>query len=96
MAKIVPFRGLRYNAKNVADLYQVMAPPNDVISPDLQDRLYQRHPNNIVRLILGKILEGDDHGNSRYTRAAEAFLEWQKEDILTRDDAPSLYFYDQE
>jgi len=30
MAKIAPFRALRYNAEKIADLNNVMAPPYDV------------------------------------------------------------------
>src|SRR4030066_243422 len=54
MAEIVPFRGVLYNPAKVGDLNKVMAPPYDVISPKKQDELYERHPNNIIRIILGK------------------------------------------
>jgi uncharacterized protein (DUF1015 family) len=49
-----------------------------------------------VRLILGKIGEGDSETDNRYTRAAADFQHWQKEGILVRDAVPSLYLYDQE
>ena len=42
MAKIVPFRALRYNLSQIGDATAVMAPPYDVISPALQQELYQR------------------------------------------------------
>ena len=40
MAKIAPFRALRFNLDRIEDPASVMAPPYDVISPELQDELY--------------------------------------------------------
>ncbi|HKK01785.1 MAG TPA: DUF1015 domain-containing protein [Desulfuromonadales bacterium] len=96
MAKVVPFRGLRYNADAVKEPSNVMAPPYDVISPELQDALYQRDPHNIVRLILGKTFESDNDADNRYTRAAGDFRQWQDEGVLARDEDAAIYLYDQE
>jgi uncharacterized protein (DUF1015 family) len=96
MAKIIPFRGLRYDLKQVKNPALVMAPPYDVISPALQEDLYLRSPFNVVRLILGKTCSEDSEKNNRYTRAAEDFAAWQRAGVLVRDAEPSLYFYDQE
>lgn len=95
MAKIVPFRGMRYNLTRIEKPAEVMAPPYDVISPALQDDLYHRNPLNVVRLILGKETEKDSETNNRYTRAAADFALWQQEGILVRDPEPSIYLYDQ-
>jgi uncharacterized protein (DUF1015 family) len=96
MAKIVPFRGLRYHPERVGDLAQVMAPPYDVISPALQDELHARHANNIVRLILGRTSATDTTEENRYTRAAALLRQWRLDGILSRDAEPSIYLYDQE
>ena len=96
MAKIVPFRAVRYNLGQISDPGTVMAPPYDVISPVMQEDLYQRSPYNVVRLILGKIAESDTEKNNRYTRSADDFAEWQRKGILTRDSQPAIYLYDQE
>ena len=96
MAKIVPFRALRYNPSRIKDLQRVMAPPYDVISPALQEDLYGRSPYNVIRLILGKTSEKDEASNNRYTRAAADFQAWQEEGILARDSERSVYLYDQE
>lgn len=96
MAKLVPFRGLRYNLSLIGDPASVMAPPYDVISPALQEELYRRSPFNVVRLVLGKINAGDGETCNRYTRAATDFKQWQQDGILVRDAAPSIYLYDQE
>ena len=93
MAKIVPFKGILYNPGKVGDLNKVMAPPYDVISPEFQDRLYQRHPHNIIRLILGKTFPNDTAGNDRYSRADLDFKKWQGEGVLIRDEKPAIYYY---
>ncbi len=96
MAKIAPFRAVRYNLEKIAEPVGVMAPPYDVISPALQEDLYRRSPYNLVRLILGKIVETDDETDNRYTRAADFFKAWQDEGILVRDTEPAIYLYDEE
>lgn len=95
MAEIIPFKGLIYNARKVGDLNRVMAPPYDVISPKLQDDLYARHPNNIVRLILGKTNIDDSAGNDRYSRAARDLGGWMNDGVLARDERPAIYYYTQ-
>lgn len=96
MAKIAPFRAIRYNLEKIAEPAGVMAPPYDVISPQLQEDLYRRSPYNLVRLILGKIDETDDETDNRYTRAADFFKTWQDEGIVVRDPEPGIYLYDEE
>lgn len=96
MAKIAPFRAVRYNLDKLADPARVMAPPYDVISPELQETLYQRSPFNVVRLILGKTDPADTATDNRYTRAATFFRQWREEGVLVRDETPSLYLYDEE
>ena len=82
MAQIQPFRGLRYDLKHVGSLSQVIAPPYDVIGPELQEQLYKAHPANVVRLILNREEPGDDAGNNRYSRAAKFLNNWQSEGVL--------------
>lgn len=91
MAIIKPFRGLRYNPDVIPDISSVVTPPYDVISPREQDRYYQVHPNNIIRLDFGKDLPGDTEESNKYTRAAELLTRWKKDGILKQEDAPSLY-----
>ncbi len=95
MAKLAPFRGLRYNPGRIEDLAEVTALPYDVITPSLQDELYARHPLNMVRLAFGKVNEGDSETDNRYTRAAATFKQWQADGTLIQDDEPSIYLYDQ-
>ncbi len=95
MAEIKPFKGLLYNPAKVGDLDRVMAPPYDVISPKKQDDLYGRHPNNIIRLILGKTTPDDREGSDRYSRAAVDLKKWINDAVLVQDGRPSIYYYTQ-
>ena len=54
MASIEPFAALRYAPDLRPSLSQLLTPPYDVISRNLQRELYDRHGNNLVRIDLGK------------------------------------------
>lgn len=91
---IAPFPGLRYDPKKI-NIKNVVAPPYDVISADLQKKLYDKDPHNSVRLILGYQFPEDTEKNNRYTRAAEELEKWKEEGVLLQDTKPSLYLYEQ-
>lgn len=94
MATLIPIKGWRYNSR-IGDLAAVIAPPYDVIDAAAQQAFYARHEYNIIRLECGMTYPGDDARNNRYTRAAATFNEWRRKGVLTRDDTPALYFYEQ-
>jgi len=96
MPEIQAFRGIRYDLGHVGALSDVVAPPYDVIDPDLQDRLYKMHPCNVVRLILNRKEPGDDEANNAYTRARRFLRNWQSEGVLFTEADPALYVYHQE
>lgn len=91
MASLFPFRGIQYNQEKIEHLSDVLTPPYDVISKEEQKAFYDRHPNNIIRLILGFMKDTDTPKNNRYTRAAEHFESWHAKGILTRSESPALY-----
>ncbi|HEV8193699.1 MAG TPA: DUF1015 domain-containing protein, partial [Ktedonobacterales bacterium] len=92
MADVRALPGIRYTAEK--DIAALVAPPYDVISPEDQVRYYEQHPENVIRLELGREEPGDDQLDNRYTRAAETFAEWRLNGVLAQD-APSLYVYEQ-
>ncbi|MFX4262057.1 DUF1015 domain-containing protein [Pelotomaculum propionicicum] len=96
MAVIIPIRGLRYNMRKVDNMADVVTPPYDVIDAAAQDRFYRRHPCNIIRLEYGKIDPEDSEINNRYTRAANDYSDWLKENVLAREPKPAIYLYEQE
>lgn len=91
MAEIHPFRGVLYNPECIADMSEVVTPPYDVISPKEQEAFYQRHANNVIRLILGKTQPGDEGPSDVHTRAANYFNQWMETGILVQDDTPAFY-----
>jgi uncharacterized protein (DUF1015 family) len=89
------FRALRYSTEVVPDLGLVVAPPYDVISPELHRRLLARDPRNVVRLDLPATEPGDADPDERYRRAARLLRGWRSDGTLRRDPKPSLYPYEQ-
>ncbi|MFH0814440.1 MAG: DUF1015 domain-containing protein [Pseudomonadota bacterium] len=96
MAIIKPFRGYLYNREKIENLSLAVAPPYDVITPEQQTQYYQKHPLNIIRLILGKEEPTDNESNNKYTRAAHYLSTWKEDNTLIRVTNPSLYFYTQD
>jgi uncharacterized protein (DUF1015 family) len=96
MADVRPFRAYRYDLGRVGALGDVIAPPYDVIDPELQQALYDRSPYNVIRLILNRELPSDTDADNRYTRSANTLRDWLRDDVLLQDSARSLYAYEQE
>lgn len=94
MADIQAFRALRYDLSRVGNLSDVVAPPYDVIDEEFQTRLYEQHDNNVVRLILNRLEEGDDE-LARYRRASKFLKNWAREGIFQQDIESTIYVYHQ-
>jgi uncharacterized protein (DUF1015 family) len=95
MPDIRPFRGVRYDMAQVGTMSGVVAPPYDVIDPELQDRLYGASPFNIIRLELNRAEPNDTPERNRYTRAAGFLKDWLRQGVLREDPAAALYVYHQ-
>jgi uncharacterized protein (DUF1015 family) len=83
MARIRPFRALRYD---VPDLAAVVAPPYDVISEEERADYLARSPYNVVHLTLPDSEE----------QAARDLAAWQDEGVLVRDPEPSYWWLAQD
>jgi uncharacterized protein (DUF1015 family) len=104
MARIYPFRALRYDTSRV-HMEDVVTQPYDKITPEMQQRYYERSPYNLIRVILGKHEPGDtepqeflpegEQAHNVYTRAAEWLHEWRAEGILAEESEAALYGYSQ-
>jgi uncharacterized protein (DUF1015 family) len=92
MTEVIPFRGIYYNREKVSG-DEVIAPPYDLITPEMREELYGRNPYNVVRIDFGKKLSDDNDGQNKYTRAAELFETWQREGMLKRSEKQSFYAY---
>ncbi len=89
-----PFRGLRYNDDEVADIGAVTSPPYDVMDRAMIDELLQQHPRNIVRLILPRLVADPVRTDSPYTQAAKLLSRWIEHGVLRTDATPGLYVYE--
>ena len=85
MADIRPFKAIYFNT-SLTDLSKVVAPPYDVIDKSLQEELYKRSPNNIVRLDLNR-------ESNPYPAAAAEMQRMLKEKVLVQDSEASIYPY---
>ena len=93
MSLIQPFKGIRYNPELAGELANAIAPPYDVIGPELRESLLARSPYNVIRLILGKDEPNDNEKNNKYLRAAALWRQWRRQGALRRDANPRLYRY---
>src|SRR5665213_1967683 len=94
MARIYPFRALRYDTSCVS-MEDVVTQPYDKITPAMQERYYEASPYNLIRVILGKQFPTDTDDENCYTRAAETLHDWRKDNILREEAEPALYGYSQ-
>jgi uncharacterized protein (DUF1015 family) len=94
MADVQPLDALLYNSQTTKPA-DVVTEPYDKITPAMQEAYYKRHPNNIVRIILGLEEPGDNETKNKYTRAAQFFQEWQKQGVLVRAPERAVYAYEQ-
>jgi uncharacterized protein (DUF1015 family) len=82
MVTTQPFRGERFNRK-VGSVADAIAPPYDVISPVMKEKL-RKSSRNITRVILP-----DNVG-----RLEELLTDWRENRVLVKDE-PSMYVYEQ-
>jgi uncharacterized protein (DUF1015 family) len=104
MARLYPFRALRYDPARV-NMETVVTQPYDKITPAMQQRYYEASPYNLIRVILGKHEPGDteaqeflppgEEAHNVYTRAAEYLREWRRDHILAEESEPAIYGYSQ-
>ena len=92
MARIIPFRAFQYSAERVP-IQDVVTQPYDQISPGIQQRYYDLHPNNLVRILRGRSEAGDDGNTSVYTRAGSYLARWRDSGIIGQVSEPSLFAY---
>ncbi len=86
MARVKPFRAVRYDERKAGPLGPLLALPYDVIGPELRERYLESSPYNVVRLILPDSSE----------EAAKLFAEWRREGILTDEDAEAVWWLRQD
>lgn len=93
MARIFPFRALRYNLAQVS-AQDVVTQPYDKITPAMQQAYYQRSPHNLCRIIL-RMPELFDREGDAYVNAARDFAAWREAGILAEERQPCIFAYSQ-
>lgn len=86
MARVKPFRAVRYDEQKAGPLGSLQALPYDVIGPELREQYLASNPYNVVRLILPDSSE----------EAAQRFADWQREGILTRENEDAVWWLRQD
>jgi uncharacterized protein (DUF1015 family) len=94
MARLYPFRALRYDPSRV-NMEDVVTQPYDKITPAMQQRYYEASPYNLIRVILGKHEPNDTETSNVYTRADEYLRKWRADHILAEESEPAVYGYSQ-
>ncbi len=95
MAEVIPFCGIRYNTGQVPGISAVVTPPYDVIDAAAQQKFYERHPYNVIRLEYGQQFPTDDNTDNRYTRAARDYRDWQRIGVLQQEQSAAIYLQEQ-
>jgi len=95
MAKVFPFRGVRYDVSVAGDLSKVVTQPYDKIDAAVMDKYYALSEYNFTRVIKAKEKPGDDEYVNMYSRAREYLKDWMAKGVLKRDEKPALYVYHQ-
>jgi uncharacterized protein (DUF1015 family) len=95
MAEIRPFRGVYYNKAKTGDISNVICPPYDIISPQMDEDLHNGSPYNFIRIEYNRLQEDDSESNNRYTRSSALFREWLDKEIMLTDSTPAIYVHDQ-
>ena len=91
--EIRPFKALRFDKAVVGNVGDCISPPYDVISPELQQQLYEKNEYNIVRIIKGKTTPSDNEADNQYTRAADYLKAWIEKGVLKQDSQEAIYAY---
>jgi uncharacterized protein (DUF1015 family) len=89
---LAPFRGVRYAARDGADLARLTCPPYDVIDRRQRSELEAADPHNVVRLILPR--EDGSGPGPGFQGAARALRSWLAGGVLAVDPHPALYVYE--
>lgn len=88
MAIIKEFSALRFTNK-AGDIGALCCPPYDIISEAEKQALLKKNEYNLIKL---ELPEQTDAG---YKGAGDTFKAWQQNGILSTDDVPSLYIYEE-
>ncbi|MGI8922416.1 MAG: DUF1015 domain-containing protein [Solirubrobacteraceae bacterium] len=92
MAEVLPLKAVHYDLNAVPSLGDVVAPPYDVITPEMRAALLAGSPFNVVEIDLPEAPGGPD----KYDYAAQTMESWTMEGILKADAEPAIWALEQD
>jgi uncharacterized protein (DUF1015 family) len=95
VARVLPFRAIRYSQPAGADISALTAPPYDVVTDAARDTLLGRDPHNVVALELAEGATDPAVHGSRYETAGARWKDWLEGGVLSVDDDPAVYVLEQ-
>lgn len=90
MARLRPFRGLRYT-NAAGDASHLLSPPASTLTPSEREGFAVRDPRNSVSLAAPEGHSDDRSKYIRYARSAARLAEWRREGYLAVEERPSFY-----
>ncbi len=93
MATVAPFKALRFNPQKIEHMEDIVTPPYDIIDEKTQAAFQARNPYSMIYLDISKSPGKGDESDERYSSARNYFTKWQEENILLRDELPTIYLY---
>lgn len=85
---------MRFNPDTVDDVGEVTSPPYDVMDRPMVEELLNKHPHNIVRLIVPRMTNDPVGSANPYARAAKQLRRWREHEVLLTDPEAALYVYE--
>ena len=90
-ADVRPLDAIIYNTEKV-ELKDVIAPPYDVITDDYREKLFEKSPENIVKLILPQGDADVSNPENRYEHAHKDFQKMLDDKILIKTEKPVIFY----
>ncbi|TDB38875.1 MAG: DUF1015 domain-containing protein [Actinobacteria bacterium] len=95
MAFIKPFAATLYRHVSDPDVTGLVAPPYDVIGPELRQKLIEGDPHNVVAIDLPRGSSDASVPGNRYESAAAIWREWRSTGVLVNDACDAVYVLEQ-
>ncbi|MCE5191619.1 MAG: DUF1015 domain-containing protein [Actinomycetia bacterium] len=95
MAFIRPFAATMYRHESDQDISTLVAPPYDVIGPELRARLVARDPDNVVAVDLPEGSSDPMVPGNRYQSAGSIWRAWRSSGVLVDDHSDAFYVLEQ-